>query len=302
MSPTAPISTESQIVAKSSWRDYEVLAQTILREAHQVQGVSNLTVEHDVQLQGKILSHQIDVLIRFERSGVQHTVIVQCKDWDSTVKQEHLLAFAGVLDDLPDHPTGIFVTRKGYQKGARQLAKAKNIILYTLRARTEKDLIIERIEINTTGYYPWSSQPDIKLDQAWINQQATAQKLPHGKEIQLRTASDEKSLLLYNEDGTLQQSLYELKTGLFPAPLHEIPGQMVTHRFAVPTFIHNSGDPHFPIVRLESVTYEIAVIAMHNHIVVESENIVAYILADILDGDTATFDRELHFVAHFYKM
>ena len=96
-------------MANVEWRDYELLTQTILREAHLDQGVESLTVEHDVTLQGKVLTHQIDVLIRFEKGGVRRLVIVQCKDWNSTVEQVHLLAFASVLEDLPEQPRGIFL-------------------------------------------------------------------------------------------------------------------------------------------------------------------------------------------------
>lgn len=66
-----------------------------------------------------------------------------------------------------------------------------------------------------------------------------------------------------------------------------------------PTYIANGGDSRFHLVRLTSVTYDIAVYRHQNQIVVESENIVAYIIEDVLTGATTTTDRELHFVAHF---
>jgi hypothetical protein len=287
-------------MAGTEWRDYEVLTQTILREAHLDQGVDSLTVEHDVTLQGNVLTHQIDVLIRFVKERVPHAVIVQCKDWNSTVKQEHLLAFAGVLNDLPDNPAGIFVTRKGYQAGAKKYAEAKNIILYTLRDRTAADIIIERIELNITGFHPWTSQPSIELDQAWLDQQPKARGVPSGEPIQVTIAGAEDGVMLCNEDGTPRQSFYQLKESLCTS-MQEVPLHTVTQRFEEPTYVYTSGDARFPLVRLASVSYQVCVTPVRNHIVIESENIVAYILADVLGGATATFDRELHFVAHFHK-
>jgi hypothetical protein len=294
------------IMTATAWRDYEILTQTILREAHLHEGVSALTVEHDAQLQGKILTHQIDVLIRFEKDEMSHTVIVQCKYWNSAVEQAHLLTFAGVLDDLPDRPTGIFVTRKGYQAGALKLAEAKNIRLYTLRERTEKDAIVERIEFDITGYHPWSSEPNLTFDQSWLRKEAAARGMPSGEQVQIQFEGSEDQILLFDEDGAARQSLYDLKSAIYPMPqeaslLQEIPGHLVTHRFDLPTYVRNYGDARFPLVRLESVTYEIGMASVHNQFVVESENIVAYIMAGVLAGATATFDRELQFVAHFNK-
>ena len=60
-------------------------------------------------------------------------VIVQAKDWQHRVEQVHLLAFRQVLDDLPGQPRGIFVTRTGYQSGAKEFALAHGILLYELK-------------------------------------------------------------------------------------------------------------------------------------------------------------------------
>jgi len=92
-----------------------------------------LVVEHDVTLQGKTARHQIDVYWRFEVGGVPHEAIVQAKDWQKPVDQLHLLAFSKVLEDLPGQPRGIFVTRTGYQQGAKEFALAHGILLYELR-------------------------------------------------------------------------------------------------------------------------------------------------------------------------
>ncbi len=289
-------------MAKNTGRDYELLTQTLLNQVHQQKGVQNLTVEHDVKIQGAVLKHQIDVLLRFEADGVLHTVIVQCKDWDYTVKQEHLLTFSGVLADLSNlrgQVHGIFVTRKGYQAGAKALASAKGIILYTFRERTVKDIIIRRIVINSVMNVPWSSQPSFEWDQAWWEKECERLEIARGTTIPIQIEGDELSVMLYNEDGTPRQSIYEFKQTLYPTLSGEVLRQTVVHRFTEPTYIANSADHRFLRVRLMSVTYEIGVSRHQNQIVVESEDIVAYIIEDVLTGATATTDRELHFVAHF---
>jgi hypothetical protein len=69
---------------------------------------------------------------KFEKGGIPYEAIVQAKDWQSRVKLGQLLEFKGVLDDLPGQPRGIFVTRSGYQRGAKEFAATHGIILYEL--------------------------------------------------------------------------------------------------------------------------------------------------------------------------
>jgi hypothetical protein len=111
---------------------YEILVQGIFQAIHDQDEVKTLIVERNKTLQGKTTSHQIDVYWKFEKSGIAYETIVQAKDWASTVNQGQLLQFKGVLDDLPSQPRGIFVTRTGYQQGAKNFAAAHGIILYEL--------------------------------------------------------------------------------------------------------------------------------------------------------------------------
>jgi len=112
---------------------YEDLTQVIFQLILGQKDIPNVVVERDVTLQGKIRPHQIDIYWKFEVGGVSHEVIVQAKDWQKPVDQLHLLAFTKVLEDLPSQPRGIFVTRNGYQSGAKEWAMAHGILLYELR-------------------------------------------------------------------------------------------------------------------------------------------------------------------------
>jgi hypothetical protein len=117
---------------KNTGVPYEKLVQGIFQAIHDQEEVATITVEQNKTLQGKISTHQIDVYWKFQRGGIEHEVIVQAKDWRSAVKQGNLFHFKCVLDDLPSQPRGIFVTRTGYQQGAKEFAVAQGIILYEL--------------------------------------------------------------------------------------------------------------------------------------------------------------------------
>lgn len=101
--------------------------------------LKTLKIEHDVDIKGNLGTHQIDVYWEFEFNGIKYKTIVQAKDWNSNVPQEKILAFNQILQDIPGQPRGIFITKTGYQKGAKEIAEKLNIVLYELRKPTDKD-------------------------------------------------------------------------------------------------------------------------------------------------------------------
>jgi hypothetical protein len=117
---------------KNTGLTYELVVQGIFQAIHNEKAATTIVVERNKILQGRISPHQIDVYWKFELAGIAYETIVQAKDWKNRVKLGQLLEFKGVLDDLPGQPRGIFVTRTGYQKGAKDYAAAHGILLYEL--------------------------------------------------------------------------------------------------------------------------------------------------------------------------
>lgn len=126
---------------KNTGIEYELLVKHIFEQILNlnIPNIKTLKIEHDVILQGITGKHQIDVYWEFEFSGIKYKTIVQAKDWLSRVPQEKILAFNQILQDLPGQPRGIFITKTGYQKGAKEIADKHNILLYELREPTDKD-------------------------------------------------------------------------------------------------------------------------------------------------------------------
>jgi hypothetical protein len=111
---------------------YEILVQSIFQEIHDQQSAHTIQVEHDITLQGTHTTHQIDVYWEFLLGGIVYRTIVQARDWKNAIKQEDVLAFKEVLNDIPGQPRGIIVTRTGFQRGAKAVAKGHGIKLYLL--------------------------------------------------------------------------------------------------------------------------------------------------------------------------
>ncbi len=86
---------------------YELITQQIFQEILAQDSVVTIEVMHNITLQGKTLSHQIDVFWEFEMGGIRYTTVVQAKDWSTAIDQGELLKFRAVLDDLPGQPRGI---------------------------------------------------------------------------------------------------------------------------------------------------------------------------------------------------
>ena len=113
---------------------YEYLTQVIFQWIVNQSDLRNIVVRHDVTLAGKHQnSHQIDVYWRFAVAGLEYETIVETKDWNPPVDQGELIHFKGVLDDLPGQPKGIFISRSGYQQGAKDFARSHGILIYELR-------------------------------------------------------------------------------------------------------------------------------------------------------------------------
>ena len=115
-------------------KPYENLARAVLQFIVKRSDVSNTDVQHDVKLQGKyVKAHQIDICWRFTDGLKEYVTIVQAKDWKRPVNLGEVLKLRGVLDELPGQPTGIFISRSGYQRSAISAARSCGILIFELR-------------------------------------------------------------------------------------------------------------------------------------------------------------------------
>lgn len=128
--------------------EYEKFTQKIYQELNNAKGIT-IKVEHNKRIAGKSgQKHQIDVYWEYKINGVEHKVIIECKNYNSEVSIGKVRDFFGVLYDLTN-VSGIMVTKVGYQKGAMKFAASYGINLKVLRSPDKADdCIVGRIEIN----------------------------------------------------------------------------------------------------------------------------------------------------------
>jgi hypothetical protein len=146
-------------MAKKTGKDYEILTQWIFNQILNDGRVKNVEVKQGIKkLKGKTASHDIDVYWEFEDGGINYKTLIEAKDWSNPVNIGQLLKFKSVLDEIPGQPRGIFVTRTGYQSGAREYAENNGIVLFELREPTDEDKAdwIKRIHLHMEISTPMS--------------------------------------------------------------------------------------------------------------------------------------------------
>ncbi len=144
--------------------EYELFTQNIYQQLVNSDVVKATKVQHDVKLEGRSgQKHQIDVYWEYEIAGNKHRVAIECKNYSKPVSKDKVCAFKGVLDDL-NGVNGIMVTKKGYQKGAKEYAKEYGISLKELRSPKEGETNIGEINMQFHAEIRYAL---FKIDEEW---------------------------------------------------------------------------------------------------------------------------------------
>lgn len=136
---------------KNTGKGFEVLTQEIFQAILDYDDPKQKTiaVEQNKILKGKSgVTHQIDVYWAFERAGIKYQTLVEVKDWKSKVKQDQIQSFHSVLLDIPGQPTGIFVSKNGFQRGAELYARTNGISLAVIKQGISNDINFSHIFVD----------------------------------------------------------------------------------------------------------------------------------------------------------
>jgi hypothetical protein len=280
-------------MTKNTGIPYEILTQQIFQALHDQDQVKNIDVQHNVELQGKTLKHQIDVYWEYEIGGIIYRAIVQAKDWGQAVTQNQLLAFKAILDDLPGQPRGIFVTRTGYQSGAQEYAKANGIMLYELREPTAKDTEgkVITFQLKISVFAPKSTNIVPIFDQAWV--QAERQRLGLGPDevLKIQVAAFENQLPLLNEAGEKTGTFYSASQSMFPPAYTELAATAKEHTFTTPTYML-TGNTRFPRMKLQALRATISVERQNQEVVLKGEDFIGFVMRDVIGDKVRLIDKQ----------
>ncbi len=302
---------------KNTGLSYELVVQGIFQAIHNQEQVTNLVVKRNKTLHGKTTSHQIDVYWKFEQAAITYETIVQAKDWKSAVKKGQLIEFKGVLDDLPGQPRGVFVTRSGYQKGAKEYAAAHGIILYDLGEPPKRpnmqittlgwiackaelrsfkvpstnldDGPIDEIAmgLKSTIFQPIYSGFVFQIDQPWFDKNLAGSGF-NKSQMKLSTLPLEKVILydqnhapVSNMDKVVRQELAILKS-------EKLDRKHVDHIFVGETFL---GPPYTngAFLKIDKVTFDLEIKVSERPAEFKLSRFVKLVLREISSNKTRTF-------------
>jgi hypothetical protein len=299
-------------------RSYESVAQGIFQLLVDLDSPRRISLQHDVILQGKTATHQIDVYWKFEMAGVEYETIVQAKDWSKPVEQDKLFCFKAVLDDLPGQPRGIFVTRSGYQSGAANYAKAHGIILYELDVAPPNNVTVETLgwaqcsivmaplrgspkteEIAAQDQYalawkwtvftPRVSTLRLQRDKTWLEQNPIDPNFDILKfEVPAIPLSD---IVLYDESHAVTRNVEQvLREEIADMRAEKIDTKQLLHTFERLTFVGPPVTPAYIKVNSLSANIEIESTALPRRF--GNSKFVEFVLREITSGKTQSFFRQ----------
>lgn len=250
---------------------------------------------------------------------MQYETIVQAKDWAKPVDKGALLEFKSVLDELPGQPKGIFVTRTGYQSGAKEYALAHGILLYELR---EADNLGPALELtilswavcnlvrmplhgilgtsdpsaeNTIAlgfdvevFTPILSEITTKSSADWLKAKyPEADVSDIGKLHFPELVPHER--LFYDEGGSVATTLADIAREIIDGMKKEgVEQKRATHVFAKPTFVHTDS-LEFPRIKIDSVSVTIKIERQREIRRAQTSNLAQFVLHELNSGRTRWF-------------
>lgn len=267
---------------KNTGKEYEKLTQYIFDQIVNQRQVNTIDVQHNVILQGKSTSHQIDVYWKFEVGGEEYSAIVQAKDWKSKVPQKEMLAFNDIIRDLPYGTKGIFVSQTGYQKGAIDVAKTNGITIYELRPPISSDWdgYIKTIDISIEIKTPVYENLEIFIDEEWLKEHSEIQ-IESG--LHFCCAGED---YLYDENNVPYMTFKDIIMFLVNQNPNEV--KYAEYIFDKDTFavIENN------LIKIKGIKGDFGHSFSTDSIVIDAENFVGAVLKNVVSGGSKMFDKQ----------
>lgn len=278
--------------------EYEKLVQSIYQSILDQETTQNIEVEHNVLVCGRSgVSHQIDVLWRFKLASVEHTVMIECKNYTSSITLEKVRNFFAVLHDMKNS-NGIMVTKVGYQSGAVEFANYYGIKLKTLRKPTEHDWegLVRNIDIMILAKTVLSSE-DKPISVEIILQPESEEQNSRLEELmrfnRLDIASDPTMCFLDRNGNTSSEELrYFLPYNL--DVFNKEDGGPYTQEIPLDDkyVLINLGEPDEILIKISKLIVTFYVGSTSSEIILHGDQIVEVILKDFISGEVEYLKRK----------
>ena len=277
-------------MAKNTGIPYEKITRNIFQAIMNENSVNTINVQQDVSLQSIIapkVKHQVDVYWEFQQGGIIYRNILLCKDWKTKVKKEAIMALQKTLEDVAGQPRGIYVSASGFQRSAKEWAKANGIILYELRPPIEGEVDDFRFELSLLQ--PVIDDVNVDPDLEWITNECIKIGINEDA-IYQRFQSNPLELDFYNEEGEKSISWGDILDGCINNLTVAVPSFRIIYPFTEPTFLRL---PYLPIrIKVDRLDIKMHVnekVAKFNF---SGQALVQYILKNVLEENYRKIGHE----------
>ena len=275
---------------KNTEISFEVLIQLLFEEILSQEVVDNIDVQHNIILKYKDIEHHIDLYWEFECGGIKYVSILHAKDLKtSPLNKEELLEFKSILNNLPGQPRGIIITTKGYPNEVKEFAEKNDILIYVLKVLTDKNLkdTTRNIEVNMSIHFPDIQDYNLELDQEWIKTEKYKSGISDDIIINLNLSSES---IFYDENDNEVLTVNELIKSYISKD-NKLNPTKIAHKFDNPCFI-KTGNPEFPKLKVKKLKFTISAKKRTGKIVLKRENIIGFILKNMLENRGNVFDKQ----------
>lgn len=269
--------------------EYEKFTQEIYQGLMNLKGVHTVDVKHNAKLKG--LSgqrHQVDVYWEYQIGGVEHKVIIECKNYNTAIPIGKVRDFYGLLADLTN-VSGIMVTKLGYQSGAKAYASYYGINLKELRTPTLEDATVGEIHIDMQIA---RRRRLFVVDEVWAKSNNLNLKLIRSRLVGMVEEEDESM-----KDGSLpleitQEASILDKKGQRITTLDELENKLAEKKDE----IFNFEDAYIQTrylgqIKINAVKYIHSKTQEKKIFAIDARNLIRAILKDALSGEIIFFDK-----------
>lgn len=201
--------------------------------------------------------------------------------------KKKILAFNQILQDIPGQPRGIFITKTGYQKGAKEIAEKLNIVLYELRKPTDKDWEgkMRDLKIIIHGIFPNLISCTPVLDKEYMEQY-------YPNLINAILVCNPMESKILDSNGEEQCRFMDLLNKLMKANVGFNEEAEVKESFDEPLYLLTEKNDKF---KIKELIIKYIVRKIEREIYIKGDNLVGFILCNVLDktGQRISPQREL---------
>jgi len=264
--------------------EYELLTKEIFETLLKDDGVT-IDVQHNVEVQGKAFRHQIDVYWEYQIAGITHKVAIECKNYNSNVSVAKVRDFYGVLSDI-GNINGIMVSKKGFQKGAKEFAEHYGINLRELREPNDDDWKgrIKTIQISPVIIMPQIKSRKFNIDEEWVKLNVA---LPKDGDFSYQISGMANEIWILDKNGNKLKNLHQLDQEL---PHNWESAENIQHIYDFEEGYFET--EKFGKIKIISIEYNYDVLKGEpDPIIIDGTASAKAILKDAISGEIRFFDK-----------